>query len=463
MYEPCKKTIDKSQISLKEFVVPTQKRAQKSEPEYTQLAALNKKTRPFPQFPLDELEDLNVWLQGVEGKNRTSATAREICVDVSKLLRFHSSLFCWDRLLDENKTKDYLSYCQEAGVQADGLVTKCERVITTLNFLKLQKTRKDDFARRAEIDATIDRISTWKANWRKEKGKVRVADMEDEAINVEDLTAILRHDEMWEDFDRLVDVVNRNEVVDASDIKLITAMMAVVLLLESVQRPGAVINCTLQEYKNATYMPREKVWIISVQQHKTSRQGPARLTISDAQRDRLDLYVSLFRALCDPFDDQEQLLLLPEGKRIVKLGPLLKMLEDHYQVKIPTSTAYRKAVATKAALQCSSGEITLLSNQMSHTVQTHKKNYEKIGTKAHAAEAYALTKRLSIPKRSRIPFQQSEIKNIMAWFSKEIRDGTNATLPDCRKYLNHNPNPHDRSDKNIQDKVKHLATSLNKD
>ena len=57
-------------------------------------------------------------------------------------------------------------------------------------------------------------------------------------------------------------------------------------------------------------------------------------------------------------------------------------LEKAYNVTAPMSTHLRKQVATKAVLQCSSGEVALLSCQISHSIETHKRAYKEIGIAA---------------------------------------------------------------------------------
>ena len=94
-------------------------------------------------------------------------------VDVSKCLKFHSNSFSCDHLLDTSIMHHYLNLCAEAGVQLDGLVTKCDRVITVLTFLKMEK-KTDDHKRREIIDASIDRVTIWKRQWRKEKDRQRI-------------------------------------------------------------------------------------------------------------------------------------------------------------------------------------------------------------------------------------------------------------------------------------------------
>ena len=50
-------------------------------------------------------------------------------------------------------------------------------------------------------------------------------------------------------------------------------------------------------------MPRQKVWVILVANHKTAKHGPARITLSDDMKTKVDIYVTMIRCVCDPFDD----------------------------------------------------------------------------------------------------------------------------------------------------------------
>lgn len=59
-----------------------------------------------------------------------------------------------------------------------------------------------------------------------------------------------------------------------------------------------------------------------------------------------------------------------------------------YDVEIPTATALRKAVSTKAAKDLSDEQVRLLSRQMSHRVNTHRRHYEQLDTVAGATKAH---------------------------------------------------------------------------
>ena len=82
------------------------------------------KARPFLTFDLTLLSER---LEYVEGKRRTPISAREIATEV---------LFSQ---VKEPRSREYLQLCNRAGVGSDSLVTKCDRIITALTYVKLEK------------------------------------------------------------------------------------------------------------------------------------------------------------------------------------------------------------------------------------------------------------------------------------------------------------------------------------
>ena len=263
--------LGKDQRSIRSFSIPIQKAPEK-ESQYAVLAAEKKKTQPFPRFPERRLAEFTKWLSTIDGKLRTPQQAKEITVDVSKCLRFHHSNLSWDHLIDTQKTREYLHLCRDAGVQADGLVTKCDRIVTALTFIKMEKTRPDDYARRATIEAAIERTMSWKRQWRKEKGKGNQYRLARSMEDVTDSTRIITHQPLWDEFDEICSQLENNIPVSEAELKLCTSAAAAVLLYQSLQRPGAVLRLTLEEYGRTSFIPDEGVWVVLVANHK---KGPA--------------------------------------------------------------------------------------------------------------------------------------------------------------------------------------------
>ena len=99
---------------------------------------------------------------------------------------------------------------------------------------------------------------------------------------------------------------------------------------------------------------------MSVKEHKTSTLGPARLTMTKEDYERVTKYVNTVRRHLD----------------LRGVTPLLKYLEGRYKTAVPTATTVRKALATRAALTCPPGDVRVLAKQMSHYVETHRRKYE---------------------------------------------------------------------------------------
>ena len=115
---------------------------------------------------------------------------------------------------------------------------------------------------------------------------------------------------------------------------------------------SAVAGATLAEYERATYM--EGVWMINIY-NQTGKQGPARLTLHDEDKQKLDDYVSFMRPGCDPLKEHVKIFSLPGGRPLVNAGKLTRGIEKHYNLTLPISKRLRKELSTKAALECSSG------------------------------------------------------------------------------------------------------------
>lgn len=395
----------------------------------------------------------------------------QISVDVGKFLRHVSPIFSWDNLLRIDKMREYLKKCSEAGVRADGLVTKCDRLITALTYYQMERVDPRDASTWSEVQHTIHRVDGWRKTYRKQKQELRTlstartleAESEDEGRTEEEVKMVLTNDDIWSDFDSLVQTAQEGESIETSDLTLMTAAIGAILLLESCQRSGAISGATLHEYRSAK--KQGEVWVMTVYSHKTQRHGPARVAVGDKFKPRIDNYVRYIRPLCDPFERTETLLSLPGGKPVSKLNSILHRLGDHYGIYIPTGTQLRKHTARACALKGTERERVLLSNTMSHTVDVHKRYYETVGTMSDVSEAYQVAKRVrqreasSNPKQSRREYTFSEVEAIKKFFQRELQQPKSPKLKLCRLFLQRHPNIKNRTPKHIQDKVRALQVN----
>ena len=263
-------------------------------------------------------------------------------MDISKAICYISKVFTWESLLDVAKLRTYLEKCERVGIKPHGLVTKCDRLITALTYYKKEKVDPKDGSKRSEIQATIERVDGWRKTYRKDNKELRILALaehleeEDDGRSVEEIESVLHCQDLWSDFDKLCHVAQtETDIIENSDLTLMTGAIGAILLFESVQRPGAVIGATLDEFRKDKL--RDGVWVFTVRDHKTARSGPAQLTLSQEFKARLDAYVSVLRPLCDPFDEVNKLLAVPVGKEVTNLNNLMTRVANHYGIYVPTA------------------------------------------------------------------------------------------------------------------------------
>ena len=97
-----------------------------------------------------------------------------------------------------------------------------------------------------------------------------------------------------------------------------TIALGALLLYSSWQQPGAIENCTLEEFQNRQCIKGrdgEETVVISVKSHKTAAAGPAKLVVDIVHIEKLLQYVDVVRPILDP--QEERSLLIWDGPRPV--------------------------------------------------------------------------------------------------------------------------------------------------
>lgn len=157
--------------------------------------------------------------------------------------------------------------------------------------------------------------------------------------------------------------------------------------LKSFSRPGAIANCTVDEYHRSVIC--EGSTVIKVYDHKTGKQGTAKITIDEQLMDRLRLYFRHIRPLLvEQGHDIPNLFILPGSQKICKFSNLETFLKRHLMVDIPSSTKARKIGATCAARALDYQTNTLVTKQMSHNPDVSRRYYEAVHGSSDAAFAF---------------------------------------------------------------------------
>ena len=402
-------------------------------------------------------------------------------MDVSKYLKFAcgpSAIPNWQRLLDRDMLIAFLEKCKRFKLEADGQIRKLDSLEAALSFIR-RRMLKDDPSNRTFQQSTriSDSIKGWKTALRKEKTKRRMQRMEElssSTLSLDEVDDVIQDKAMWRDFVDVSDKLGDNLPVSKREMNACTIMVATLLTFRSWQRPGAVANATIAEYKKRTEVRREgeTVTIIKVAEHKTGLFGSAKLVIPPDDLSKLHTYVTTIRPCLDPQKTCPFLLCLAGGEQLTNFNSRFKTLAKTYGLKPLTATEVRKRASTEAAKNLGTPEAALVTRQLSHSAQTDARFYQALSGPSHAAEAFislnrmrqerkhpdpptstpvssaeVSSKQVNPSPKKRVPFSPEEM--IKLYFKDHLKSKSTPSLAECTTFLaNH---PLKRNAKQVQD------------
>lgn len=176
---------------------------------------------------------------------------------------------------------------------------------------------------------------------------------------------------------------------DKRDLDSYTMLLADELMVASAQRPGAVANMRVREWR---HREREgNVTIIRVHDHKTSAQGPALLILTPEREAALERYYQLVRPLLnrDP-KNKGVFFLLSSGRVIERHTQRVRALCQQFGVTHHTSTQVRKSVQTMVAKKLTTEDQAVVNRQLGHSSRTAEQFYQLDRTRKDAAKAFEL-------------------------------------------------------------------------
>jgi len=453
-------------------------------------------TRNFARYDIDKQPSLmkfKEYLQSIQGRMRKPRVATAIAVDVSKCLAYFSGGDIsvtppWEALLNEDEVHRYVDYLRESEViGVDGILTKLDRLGNALEFIKATVLQQDDQPKYHKVQRVQDAIKRWKAGLRplkKMKNLQRLEAISEEALSLEEVNTVVENRKLWKGFDSIVRRIEGGDTITRDEQTLCLGIVLVMLLFKNWQRPGAVINMTTREYRQARPITEEgkEVLVIAVLEHKTEVQGPANVTCAGEDIKMLRSYHNLIRPFCDPDNQCHYFLTVPGGGQVKKPNYYIQKLQKEYGVQVPTATRVRKIGCTTGVTQCSDPENALLAAHMGHSQPTQRKYYEAIMGKKHAASAHLLREKLRMqsskrpcessdevhmevqnenvenekekPRRRRRCFTPKETAEIADKFASFIKSMTTPPIPLCQEYIKEVNMS--REAKDIQDKVRNL-------
>jgi hypothetical protein len=171
----------------------------------------------------------------LDGKRRERHTALAICRDVGKALHFcNSESPQWATLAERDNILQFLELLQARGMGPDGQLTKLERLVDAINYGQ----SRGDISEEEKGDV-LRHITKWKRCLRTEKSKLNVERMEKASemdMDIGSITTVVDNTRMWARVDDVTRRARKGRVVSSSDIKEVTAFLALAIKLKAYQR-----------------------------------------------------------------------------------------------------------------------------------------------------------------------------------------------------------------------------------
>ena len=409
-------------------------------------------------FPLSHpfLVGLKQYLLSRHGKERSDREALQICVEVSKFLYFFNSESLEEQALLDPLTLDRYLQNIEGGVQAATQNSKLNRIKQAVIFLSL--SLDSDALPRVERALCLIR------NWASVLGKAarqanreRLEELSEQPVSFGDIDELVRCQALHQKLHESVDLVKKGKPVGGHDIGNLTVWVAGCLLLTNCNRPGAIANMTVEEYRKAitTTVGRVTTISIAVSKHKTGTTGLARIKAFGLLRQILLEYSQHIHPL-----HVSSPLLFPnsKGKPLDHLSRSVQQLAAKHGLTVPTATEARHVAATIAAEKCTEHEREAVATHMSHSRATQQLHYVRKKNIEESVKGYQVLTKLrdgsELTHGTRVQFSAEEIESISIYFESYIAAGDKPSIRDCRDFLaNHNLA---REPKQIRDKVRHL-------
>ena len=203
-------------------------------------------------------------------------------------------------------------------------------------------------------------------------------------------------------------------------------------MLSNHQRPGAVVNVTIDEYRDAktTTIGRTMYKTFYSKMHKTSTTGRAKPTCSKDLSDILDQYVTHLR----PKLAESQLLFPNKDCRPINhLSRNMAKLGSQFGIDVPmaTQSCHDAAAISSAGTE----ERSAVATVMSHSQRTQERYYQDTKGRKHAAKGYSLMESMRegtiSGRKTWVGFTSEETKVITLYFNDDISAKTAPGIEHC--------------------------------
>lgn len=348
-----------------------------------------------------KISDFIRYLTSVEGGMRSESTARDLAVDVSKILYYcHPKSVSWGSLLDTKTILSFFEHIRAAQISPSGRLTKMERLGDALKYMRFcSRANKSPSPRLDEIKALEESLAKWKTLLHREKRRISASRLErssNELPALDSINDVINSTELEEEFNEVVKDIQLKREVTGERMRFAVAALCVPLMYSSSSRPGALVHFTTAEFKEGRMV--DDLFIATAYEHKTNMIGPCKLVFDKTVHKRAIKYMEYIRPkLVEEHGDIPEFFVLPGSKPIDKMSNLTRVIQKNLKLEhMPTATEVRKMASTTVAKKCPAITRDLIARQFNHDPKVSAQHYQATIGDKDSAMAFKTLKSLRI-------------------------------------------------------------------
>ena len=196
------------------------------------------------------------YLTSLDGGERSKTMARQYAADLSKYLYFASECakVKWTAVADAQKIKSYLEQLTNDGIHTSGQINKLAAIRHGIQYCLLEGIGGESL--KSNLSS---RLKNWMRVMRKTRTGEQMRREEELSESPPDISSvgIIMSDTVNRIFEGLVQPATAGETLSVADEDTLVSFLLAVLMYGNAQRPAAVLNANIDDYRKRRTMTDE--------------------------------------------------------------------------------------------------------------------------------------------------------------------------------------------------------------
>ena len=219
-------------------------------------------TAHYTHFHIDRTRSLSTfvsYLTSLDGGERSDTIARQYAADVSKYLYFVSQCakIKWSAVTDAQKIQSYLEQLTSDEIHVSGRINKLAAIRHAIQYCLLEGIGGESL--KSNLILMNDRLRNWMKVMRKTRTGEQMRREEELSESPPDISSvgIIMSDTVNRILEGLVQPATAGKALSASDQDTLVSFLLAVLMYGNAQRPAAVLNANIDDYRKRKTMTDE--------------------------------------------------------------------------------------------------------------------------------------------------------------------------------------------------------------